>query len=592
MTTEPPDFELESVSKELTAKGGLAAALREARKDLYAVAAFSLAANILVLALPLYTLQVYDRVLSSRSADTLLLLTLVAAFLLFGFGLLDMLRQRILSRAAARLESRIDREVFDALLERRISGNPVNEAEILGSLFSLRHFAASNGVLAILDIPWTPLFIAIIFLLHPALGAIALFGALGVIGLAVASHLMMKPAFARSVRHSVQSTKFGQNILRAAESVASMGMSVRARDIWRGLLHRSIDEQIIGGDELSLFNSAAKTVRLLLQIAILGAGAALVISDQLSAGAMIAAVILMSRAMTPAEQLFGSWNGIVSALANYRRLDEILRTSHRRDPEMLLPAPTGRLSVESLAGAAPGASDPFLHDITFELAPGEMLGVIGPSGSGKTMLMRMLAGLWSPISGAIRIDHAELHHWRRDDLGKFVGFLPQDIQLVGGTVLSNIARLETPDHEAVVDAAQLAGVHEMILALPKGYDTQIGEGGNRLSAGQRQRLGLARAIYKMPRLVLLDEPNAFLDAEGEIALRHAIQALKESGATVIVVSHRPGPLAAADKLLLLKNGRMELFGPKDMILPQVTRPLVEQSEDRRVVPYRKEADER
>jgi ABC-type protease/lipase transport system fused ATPase/permease subunit len=259
---------------------------------------------------------------------------------------------------------------------------------------------------------------------------------------------------------------------------------------------------------------------------------------------------------------------------------------------MRLPAPRGALSVDALAGGAPGAVEPFLRDISFELEPGEMLGVIGPSGSGKTMLIRMLAGIWPAMSGAIRLDDAEIDHWRRDDLGKAVGFVPQDIQLVGGSLLSNIARLEAPDHAAVVEACKLAGVHEMILALPKGYDTNIGEAGHRLSAGQRQRIALARALYGMPRLLLLDEPNAFLDAEGETALRRAIDTLKAAGSTIVVVSHRPAPLAAADKILFLRCGRMEMFGPRDTVLAQVTRPLVEHGDERRVVPYRKEADER
>ncbi len=589
MAGEPPD-DLASVTDGPRDGGILRTANREARGDFAVVAAFSFAANLLVLALPLYMLQVYDRVLTSRSGDTLLMLTLLAVGLLIGFGVLDGLRQSILSRMAARWESRVDATVFDAAVARRLQGQAASEAEIFASLHSVRSFCAGPGILALLDIPWSPLFIGLIFLLHPALGAVALLGTIAVIGVGALGEPLIRPSLKQSYRYAVQSSRFAQSALRAGESLYAMGMAARAGAIWRKLLHRSIDEQLKGSDKSSALNATAKTVRLLLQVAILCIGAALVIGDEMSAGAMIAAVILMARAMAPAEQLFSSWNGIAAARDGYLRLKAVLAGAEQTEPELRLPAPQGAIEVAGLSGGAPGAADPFLHDISFTLKPGEMLGVIGPSGSGKTMLMRMLAGIWTPMAGTIRIDHAELAHWRRDELGKYVGYLPQDIQLIGGTVLSNIARLESPDHDAVIEAAKLAGVHEMILALPKGYDTPIGEGGSRLSAGQRQRLALARALYGAPKLLLLDEPNAFLDAEGEMALRKAIDSMKAAGSTIIAISHRPGPLAAADRLLVLRSGRIDQLDARDAVLPRVTRPVIEN--DKRVVAYRKDADER
>ncbi|HVL36066.1 MAG TPA: type I secretion system permease/ATPase [Burkholderiales bacterium] len=537
------------------------------RPVLPAAVLFSFAVNLLLLVPPLYLLQVFDRVLTGRSGETLVALTAAAALALVVMALLEAARSRLFALASAKLERTLGPRVLAALLER---GGGARSAPGLRDVQCLRAFLAGPGAAALFDAPWLPLFLGLIFLFHPLLGAIALAGSIAMWLLAALNERLTRAPLERAQAEAQATARFIDAGLRNAPAAAALGMLPALARGWARRNDRALVEHLQVGALLARYAAWTKFARQAVQVAMLAAGAWLVVRQQVTPGVMIAATILLGRALAPVEALVAGWRALVEALAAARRLDALLGSEPAGDPGVALPAPSGRLQAERVVYAPPGVARPVLRGVSFALAPGESLGVIGPSAGGKSTLARLLVGLARPVHGAVRLDAAEVAAWPRDALGRHLGYLPQEVELFEGTVAQNIARLGEVDADQVIKAAQAASVHELVLRLPQGYDTPAGDGS--LSAGQRQRIALARALYGDPRLVVLDEPNAYLDHDGDQALLHALRRLKEAGATVVIVAHRPSILAGVDKLLVLREGMVEAFGPREEIMPRVTRP--------------------
>ncbi len=533
---------------------------------------FSLAINLLLLAPPLYMLQVFDRVLSSRSEETLVVLTVAAVVALGFMALLDVLRARLLVAAGVVLDRRLGPEVLDGLIARSAKLAGAAYLNGLRDVSTLRGFLSGAGLLAVLDAPWLPLFVALIFLFHPVLGAVALVGAILMVALAVVNERVTRKAVDEAQGRSRRAGRFIDVNVRNAEVVAALGMLSSVTRRWERLNDAALQEQSKVGCALSTFSGLTKFVRQFVQLAMLAVGAFLVVSQDLTAGLMIAATIILGRALAPVETLVAGWRSLAEARGAWRRLRDLLTANTAGEAHTNLPAPEGRLEVEQVSFKLKDLERPIVRGVSFALRPGEALGLIGPSASGKSTLVRLALGVWKPSSGTVRLDGADVAAWPRERLGPHLGYLPQDVELFGGTVAENIARLGEPDAAEVIRAAKRAHVHELILRLPKGYDTDIGEGGQALSPGQRQRIGLARALYGQPRLVVLDEPNANLDHEGDTALLRTLQTLKEEGVTVIIVAHRPSLLRGVDKLLVLREGAVDMFGPRSEIMARLTRP--------------------
>lgn len=545
-------------------------ALSASRGAFVMTGVFSFFINLLMLTGPLYMLQVYDRVLASRSESTLVALTVLAGVLMLVMGLLELIRSRVLVRIGINLGARLGSHVFLAAFQRSLRGLRGQRSQPLRDTDNVRQFLAGPGPFALFDAPWVPLYLAVVFLFHPVLGFIALAGAAVLFVIALLNELLTRGPLNKANTEISTAYGFAESSLRNADVLESMGMLEGVQRRWAETHRKGLALQCTASDRAGTLTASSKAIRMFLQVAILGAGAALAIEQVISPGVMIAASIITGRALAPVEQAIGHWRHFIAARAAYGRLDALLR-EHPLPADMLkLPRPEGHLSVEQVVAVPPGAGKPVLRGISFKLSPGEALGVIGPSASGKSTLAKLLVGVWPPYSGTVRLDGAELHGWRREDLGPHIGYLPQDIELISGTVAENISRfVDQPDPEMVVQAARRAGVHEMVLRLADGYDTQIGENGNILSGGQRQRIGLARAVYGTPALVVLDEPNSNLDAAGDQALAEAILDLKANQVTVVVMAHRPSAIAAVDKLLMLREGIAEAFGPKEEVLAKV-----------------------
>jgi PrtD family type I secretion system ABC transporter len=531
---------------------------------------FSLAINLLLLAPPLYMLQVFDRVLSSRSQETLLVLTFAAIVALVVMAFLEVLRARLLVAAGVALDRRLGPRVLDGLLAQTARLGGAAHLHGLRDVNVLRGFLGGQGLLAVFDAPWLVVFVLLIFMFHPALGVVALAGALLMVLLAVLNERLSRKPLERAQAEARRAGRFIDANVRNAEVVAALGMLPAVTRRWARLNDGALREQVQANSVGGTFAGLTKFTRQFIQLAMLGAGAFLVVSQDLTAGIMIAATIILGRALAPVETLVAGWRNLVEAREAWRRLGQLLAAHPPTEPGTELPPPKGAVDVEGAVFKLPGAEQPILRGISFSLKPGEALGLIGPSASGKSTLVRLTVGLWKPWSGAVRLDGADVAAWPRERLGPHLGYLPQDVELFGGTVAENIARLGEPDAGEVVRAAQRAHVHELILRLPKGYDTEIGEAGQALSPGQRQRIALARALYGKPRLVVLDEPNANLDHEGEEALLLSLHMLKEEGVTVIIVAHRPSLLRGVDKLLVLRSGAVDLFGPRAEIMARLT----------------------
>lgn len=541
------------------------------RPYLLLAALFSFAINLLLLAPPLYMLQVFDRVLSSRSGETLLLLTIGVAIALVMMSALDVVRAQLLAAGGAALDRVLGARVLDGLLRQAAGrGEATVHAAGLRDVNCLRGFFTGSGILALFDAPWLPVFLVIIFLFHPLMGALAVAGALLMLGLALLNERLTRRPLEEAQSEGRRAGAFIDVSVRNAEVVGALGMLAAVTRRWSRLNEVALSAQSRASTSGAAVSGLTKFARQLIQTGMLAAGAHLVVEQQVTAGVMIAATILLGRALAPVELLVGGWRSLVEARAAWRRLGELL-AKPPGDSATELPAPLGHIEAERVTFGFPGADRPIVRGASFQVAPGESLGIIGPSAAGKSTLLRLVVGTWQPLAGAVRLDGADVAAWPRASLGPRIGYLPQDVELFPGTVAENIARLDEPDAAAVIRAAQAAHVHDLVLRLPRGYDTPLGEAGLALSPGQRQRIALARALYGAPRVVVLDEPNANLDHDGDMALLQTLRRLKEEGVTVLIVAHRPSLLSGVDKLLVLREGLVDAFGPRAEIMARLTR---------------------
>lgn len=517
-------------------------------------------------------LQVYDRVLTSKSVPTLVALGVLVVVLFVFMGLLELLRSRILSRIGRKTDEDFGHTIFDKVLHHSLKKTPNVNAQPLRDLDSVRQFLTGPGPSALFDAPWTPVYLAVIFLLHSWLGIFATIGAVILFIFALFNEILTRGRMEEASRSSMAAHVFAEENRRNAEVVQAMGMLPSMRKRWQQLRQKALSDTDKATDRGSFISSTTKALRMLMQSAMLALGAYLAIKQEITPGTMIAASIIMSRALAPVEQSISQWRGFLNFRRAYQRLIVVLGVEIEGEKPMQLPKPTGRIHIENIIVPALETNTPLIRGLNFKLEPGEALGVIGPTGAGKSTLARVLVGVWPIAKGAVRIDGAPIDQWDSEQLGQYIGYLPQDVELFAGTIQENITRFsENASPEAAVKAAQMANVHEMILRLPDGYNTRIGEGGSFLSAGQRQRVGLARALYGDPVFVVLDEPNSNLDMEGEVALVQAIQAVKQNGTTVIVIAHRPSAIQSVDKILFIRDGQQTAFGPKEEVLKKVVK---------------------
>ena len=540
--------------------------LKELRPYLLYGAFFSMFINILQLTFSVYMLQIYDRVLSSYSMPTLYVITVAAVGALIISAVLEFIRSRLLVRCGVALDQALSRDVLDEVLKHSaLTSRPPNQAS-LRDVNMLRNFFGGNAIFALFDIPWTPLALGLIYFLHPLLGLVATGGAVLLIIFALINEkVSRKPLDAANMVNS-HSMKFIETSRRNAQLIRSMGMLKGVTNRWEGLNDTVMKLQTQASRKAGLVQSLSSWLRQSMQVFIYGVGAWLTLEGKATAGVMIASSIIMGRALAPVQMGIGSWKHMIEARSAWKRLSTMFANRTEVDT-MDLPEPKGQLTAEHVSFAI--NKNYILRDVNFSIQPGESLGLIGPSGAGKSTLCRLLLGIWPAAAGAVRLDGADIYKWDQEKLGPFIGYLPQDVELFSGTVAENIARLNDVESETVILAAQQAGVHELILEFPQGYDTRIGEGGVILSGGQRQRLGLARALYGSPKLIILDEPNSNLDDEGEQALINSWAQLKTNGTTVVIVSHKPSLLVGVDKILMLKNGQVAMFGPREVVFKKL-----------------------
>ncbi|MGR4972671.1 type I secretion system permease/ATPase [Pseudomonas sp. LARHCG127] len=552
------------------ARTELEGALAVCKGSFLSVGFFSFFVNLLMLVPSFYMLQVYDRAVGSASVSTLLMLTLIMLLLMITMGGLEWVRSRIMVRISTRLDTLLSQRLFDASFKQALNTSGLNAtAQPLSDLNGLRQFLTGNGLFAFFDVPWIPIYLAVMFMFHPWYGWMGIVSAVLLGALAFANEKLTHAPLQAANREQMAATALTHKSLRNAEVVESMGMLASLRQHWSGRTHKILALQSLASDRAATMTSVSRTFRQIVQSLVLGLGAYLAINHEISSGLMIAGSILLGRALAPIDQLIGVWKGFLGARSQYARLHELLLKVAAEPERMPLPAPEGAIRVEGLSAGAPDARKPIIRGVNFQVSAGEVVGIIGPSGAGKSTLARALLGVWPSLAGTVRLDGADISQWRREELGQYIGYLPQDIELFEGSISQNISRFGTVNAPAVVAAARMAGVHELILQLPDGYDTLIGANGGGLSGGQRQRIGLARALYGEPRLVVLDEPNSNLDDAGEKMLAEALQKLRQSRATVFVITHRSGVLAQVDKLLVLNHGELSLFGPRDQVLARL-----------------------
>ncbi len=548
--------------------------LVEARRAFIPVGVFSFFFNLLMLVSSIYMMQVFDRVLTSGRTETLFVLTAIAIVALVVLGQMDTFRQRILTRLGIWLDRSLSLPILSASMKLSQEGNNVG-AQPLRDLAQVRSYISGQGILPIIDAPWVPVFLIIIWILHPALGLFATFGAGVLFTLAYLNEKLTRKPLAAANEAQVTAFQHADKTVQHSEVVQAMGMLPNLLIRWSKANNKVLRHQTASGDRSAELAGATKFIRLALQIGVLAIGAYLVLQNQLTSGGMIGASILLGRGLAPIEQAIGAWRGFTSARSSYQRLNNILKTVPEEGKRMALSAPTGRLTAESATFLAPRGRKPILTNISFALEPGEAMAIVGPSASGKSSLCRLMVGVWCPTAGTVRLDGAEVAQWDRVDFGRYVGYLPQSVDLFDGTVAENIARMGEPESERVIKAAQLAGVHELILRLPDGYDTQIRDGGVTLSGGQRQRIGLARALFGDPCLLVLDEPNSNLDQEGEAALMRTVDLLRQKGTTIIMVAHRSSIVSHVDKLMVLIEGKVQMFGPAEEVIKKLSAKRVE-----------------
>ena len=563
------------MNRDLVAAGAkeLKSARRESTGLILAAVLFSIVVNALMLTGPLYMLQVYDRVLGSGSEETLVALSVLVIGLFAAMGILEYARGKVMAIVGARFQERLDRRVFSAAMHQSAT-NPNDPAAVVAQrdLEAIRTFLAAPVLLALLDLPWTPVFIVAIFIFHPMLGWLAVGGGIFLICVTVLNQLASARPQKETVLATVQSERLSDQLKSEAEALQALGMAGAGFDRWQEARRSALEKGIAAAGLASGFGSLTKTFRLFLQSAMLGLGAWLVLRGQLTAGAMIVSATLMGRGLAPIEMVVGQWAVAQRANEAWHRLSDLLSRVPRTAPRTALPRPQALLDVEGLSVGPPGEQVAILRMVSFRLEPGQAIGVIGSSGSGKSTLAKALTGVWRPLGGKIRLDGAALDQYDPDVLGRYFGYLPQRITLFDGTIADNIARLDAkPDSERIVAAARKADAHDMIVKLPNGYDTRISASGGRLSGGQMQRVGLARALYGDPVLLILDEPNSNLDNEGSAALNAAIRAMKAEGKSILIMAHRPAAIQECDFLLVLEGGIRKGFGPRDQILRELVK---------------------
>ena len=547
-------------------RGELSATLWTFRKEFLVVGILSFLTNLLMLAPTIYMLQIFDRVLTSQSELTLLAVSLITLFLFGVMACSEWLRSRVLVRAGMRFDEQLSTRVFNASFDSYLSQSSVSPSRAFGDLIQIRQFLTGNGIFAFFDAPWAPIYIAVTFFLHPWLGILSLVFAVIQAALAWFGHRHTVVPNEAAHMAASETTSYLQSKLRNAEVLESMGMIGNLQKRWSKQYAVWMDRNTAAKGLTHRVTAWSKFIRYSQQSLSLGAGALLVIDGQLSPGAMIAANVLMGRALAPIDQLVSTWQGFVTCRNAFHRLEKLLAQYPERDPLLTRVGPTGEITLRGVHASAEGRTAPILKNVSFAVSPGTVVAVLGPSGSGKSTLARVMVGIWPDVTGEVLLDGLPIGTWNRMDLGPHLGYLPQDVELFEGTIAENIARLGEVDSGKVIEAARCAGMHEMILRFPKGYDTSIGEAGSLLSGGQRQRIGLARAIYGEPSLIVLDEPNANLDDAGEAALLRTVRELKAKGKTVFLITHRPGAIAVADRLLVLRDGQVVTDGPRDAVL--------------------------
>jgi ATP-binding cassette subfamily C protein EexD len=560
-------------------ENSLQAALKACKGSFISVGIFSFFVNALMLVPTFYMLQVYGRVMTSGSIPTLVMLTIIMTLLVATMGALELVRSRIMVRVSTKLDVLLSRSVYRASFKRALdSGGMDASAQSLNDLTGLRQFMTGNGLFAFFDAPWLPIYIAVMFMFHPWYGWVAVGSAIILLILAALNEKMTGKALADANKENLGANLYTSKNLRNAEVIESMGMLNTLIHRWSGRQKNVLMLQSVASDKGGAIAAISKTFRMLIQSLILGLGAYLAVNHEISAGLVIAGSVLLGRALAPIDLIIGSWKGFISARTQYNRLNEILDKQKAEPERMSLPAPEGHVNVENIIVSPPGSRTPVIKGISFAVPAGFVVGVIGPSASGKSTLARALLGIWVPQHGVVRLDGADISSWDKHELGPHIGYLPQDIELFEGSISENIARFSEVDAKKVVLAAKTAGVHEMILQLADGYDTVIGSDGANLSGGQRQRIGLARAIYGQPKLIILDEPNSNLDEVGEKALALAIQVLKAAGSTIFVITHRTNILTQLDRLLVMNNGTISMYGPREQVMAELSKQHAQKSQ--------------
>lgn len=548
-----------------------AEALLRLKSTFWYLMLFSLVVNLLMLMVPLYTLQVLDRVVSSGSMETLAMLTVLAIFVFIFLGIFTTVRTLVLNQVGEWLDKIIAPKIFKGSIIRSAAAPSSQGAQNLRELSVIKAFLTGPGINALFDAPWVPVYFIVIFLINPSIGIVALVGGVVLLLLAVLTEATTKRPLKNASTHNIAAMRLVEAAISNADIIESMGMTKGVVGIWEKENHQVLGLQGMAGKRAAIISSVSKTVRLLIQIGVVGVGSMYALGGHVTVGGMIGASILTGRALAPFDMAIAGWKSLISARDSYQRLQQALSRTSLTRGSMNMPTPKGRLKIENLVYRPQGSDKIVLRGINFVLEPGDSLGIIGPSAAGKSTLAKLLVGIWPATQGEIRLDGVDVYTWNREDFGRYVGYLPQDVELFPGTIRDNIARLDhTATDEEVLEASMLAGVHELILRLPNGYDTMVDVGLSTLSPGQKQRVGLARALFRKPRFLVLDEPNSNLDGEGEQALANALDSAKAQGTTTVMVAHKPSLVAHLDKVLMLRGGIMESFGPRQEVLAKYT----------------------
>lgn len=541
------------------------------KKTILMAGFFSMFINLLMLVPPLYMLQLYDRVLTSRSESTLYMLTMIVIVLFITMGLLEVVRSRILIKFGNKFANLLSNRVFESTFELANKKPEAASSRLMGDLMQLRQYLSGNGLFAFFDAPWIPIYIIVLFMFHIYFGVFAIFAAIVLVCITLLNEYSTKEMMNKANVLNRDSMMQLEANIRNSEIINAMGMKTNIRKKWETKYFGFLVAQDEASNQAGIWSNMSKTLRMFFQSMILGLGAYLAINMELSAGMMIAGSIIMGRALAPLDLMINTWKGFSGARMSFKRVDQLLKDFPKNKEYMELPAPKGFLTLEGIYAKPPASEQYTLENIQFAINKGDVVGVVGPSAAGKSTLARVILGVWPVAIGTVRMDGADISQWDREHLGKYIGYLPQDIELFNGTISENIARFTEIDSQKVIEAAIKAGVHEMILRLPEGYDTNIGNGAVVLSGGQRQRIGLARAIYDNPVFLVLDEPNSNLDEQGEIALLKTVEELKRSKTTIVIITHRPSILKATNKILVMNSGKVEKYGDSDEILGSISR---------------------